>query len=279
MKNNDVLAGYLSRGTLVAAHRGVAGGNIPFNTIAAFEAALLQGADIIETDVIKSIDGEVFIFHINQEINHLNRDIHLTQMTADEIRKVRYVNFDNNLTEYPIPTLDETLECLKDRCLINLDHCWEVCFKETIEGVRRHNMQDQVLIKTPSKIEHLKMVEELAPDFMYISLIKEEDKINGIIESMNINYVGAELVFTNEQSPVLQSEYIEMHKKKGRFLWANAIIYNYKTQLSAGHTDDIAVAGDMENGWGWLVDAGFDIIQTDWPMMLKNFLNERRCNK
>lgn len=33
---------------LVAAHRGVAGGNIPCNSLQAFQIALNQGADIIE---------------------------------------------------------------------------------------------------------------------------------------------------------------------------------------------------------------------------------------
>ena len=36
---------------LIVAHRGVSGGNIPCNTRAAYEIALKQGADMIETDV------------------------------------------------------------------------------------------------------------------------------------------------------------------------------------------------------------------------------------
>ena len=35
---------------IIVAHRGVAGGNIPCNTIPAYETALKQGADMIETD-------------------------------------------------------------------------------------------------------------------------------------------------------------------------------------------------------------------------------------
>ena len=42
---------------LVVAHRGVSGGNIPGNTRAAYEGALMQGADMIETDVSRSKDG------------------------------------------------------------------------------------------------------------------------------------------------------------------------------------------------------------------------------
>lgn len=35
---------------LIAAHRGVAGGNIPCNSIPGFKAALNQGFNIIQTD-------------------------------------------------------------------------------------------------------------------------------------------------------------------------------------------------------------------------------------
>jgi len=273
---NKVLKEYLEKGTLIAAHRGASGGNIPFNTLAAFETALQQGADIIETDVIKSTDGKMFIFHLQQEFNHLNRDICLTKMTEEEIRKVRYVNFDNNLTECPLPDLDEALEYLKGRCLVNLDHGWDGdWFENMIRVVRRHNMQDQVLIKTPPTMKLLKMVEEQAPDFMYMPIIQEKDECSEIIEKMHINYVGAELVFAHEDAEIAQPEYIAQQQKKGRFLWVNAILYSYKVPLSAGHTDDVAVTGNPDHGWGWLVDRGFDVIQTDWPGMLREYLNKR----
>ena len=42
--------------------------------------------------------------------------------------------------------------------------------------------------------------------------------------------------------------------------------------LTAGHTDDIAVSADPHYGWGWLINRGFNIIQTDWPLALSNYL-------
>ena len=56
---------------LVVAHRGVAAGNIPCNTIPAYEAALRQGADMIEIDVDMSKDGKLYIFHPGMERQHL----------------------------------------------------------------------------------------------------------------------------------------------------------------------------------------------------------------
>ena len=275
MKNNSLLNEYLKKGILIAAHRGIGGGNIPFNTIDSFKAALIQKADIIETDVIKSADGVPFIFHIGQEINHLNRDIHLTEMTAEEIKEVRYVNADNCQTFCPPPTLDEALEYMKGRCLINLDHIWDGCFEETIECVRKHDMLDQVIIKTPLEDEYLDMVEKYAPDFMYLAVINYKDEGSDKIFQRNINFVGVELVFDDDTAPLVSEENIAHYHEKGLFVWVNAILFSSNVPLSGGHSDDIAVTGDFENGWGWLIDRKFDIIQTDWPMLLKEYITNR----
>lgn len=259
---------------LIAAHRGVSAGNIPFNTMKAFDAALYQGADILETDITVSSDGELFIFHPKQEINHLNLDVHIEHMTTDEIHQLRYVNFDNEITEYEIPTLDDFLEKYKKRCLINLDHAWDDLPK-VIEKVRRHGMEEQILMKAPAKLKFAKIMEELAPSMMFMPILKERDEFTEQLEKMNVNFVGSELVFMDESSPLIQDEYLKLQHKKGRLLWVNAILYSYKAQLSAGHTDDIAVAGDPDLGWGWLIDKGFDIIQTDWVMPLHSYISNK----
>ena len=48
--------------TLIAAHRGVAGGDIPGNTLEAFDTALCQGADMIELDVSHTSMGSCLFF-------------------------------------------------------------------------------------------------------------------------------------------------------------------------------------------------------------------------
>ncbi len=269
---NLTLKGLREKGILIAAHRGAAAGNIPCNTIAAFEAALRQGAHIIETDLTMSADGELFVFHPKQEINHLNKDIHLEQMTAQQIRQERFVNIDNAATFCPIATLDELLETLKGRCLINLDHAWDT-IPQTIAAVRRHGMADQILMKTPMKDRFLQQMEELAPDIMYMPIIKEQDTVTERLEQMDINFVAAELVFKEDTSPLATEAYIASHHDKGRMLWVNAILYDSGVPLSGGHDDDLAVTADPDAGWGWLARRGFDIIQTDWVAVLSQYLN------
>ncbi len=265
------------KGILIAAHRGVSGGNIPCNTLPAFEAALRQGADILETDLTHSADGTLLVFHPKKERAHLNKDIHLEELSMEEVRQLRFVNIDMDATDYGILTLDEFLENFKNRCLLNLDHGWDdpEQMVNMFRAVRKHNMVDQVLIKTPVKPKYLQAVEELASDMMYMPIIKEEDNATELLEAMNINYVAAELVFAREDSPLAAEEYIRSHHDKGRMLWANPIIYYYKSQLTGGHSDDVAVAQDPEYGWGWLMDRGFDILQTDWVMPLRGFIDKR----
>ncbi len=272
--DNSLILGKRAGGILVAAHRGIAGGNIPFNTRASFEAALFQGADILETDVIITREGELFIFHEGQEKAHLRKDIHLEEMTKAEIQALRYPNGECNATQFGLMTLDEFLETYKNRCLINLDHCWNF-LPEAGEAVRRHGMAQQVILKAPAKLQFARAMSECAPELMFMPIYKEVDELTPAIEALGINYIGAELVFSKESSILCQDSYIQSHHDRGRLLWVNPILYNYKTQLTAGHSDDVAMMGDPDTGWGWLVDKGFDILQTDWVMNLKHYLQTR----
>ena len=106
---------------LVVAHRGVASGNIPCNTIPAYEASLLMGADVIETDVTMSGDGTLYIFHPGMEPHHLNSVKLIPNMTDKEVKELRYRTYDGVTTQFGLHTLDELLEHFKDRCYINVD--------------------------------------------------------------------------------------------------------------------------------------------------------------
>lgn len=275
MKNTLHL--YNNDNVQVVAHRGAAGSNIPCNTIPAFDIALKGGASILEMDLFKSTDGKIFIFHTGKEPYQLNKNIDLTKLDSEDIKKLRLINVDFYPTQWGINSFDDVLEHFKGRCILNLDRIGD-CIPDVIKAVERHNMKDQVLLKHAPIPSVLKIIEDVAPDYMFMPIYMEEDNASEIIEKMNINYIGAELVFKTEESPVIQPEYIESMKKRGKTLWGNAVLYNYKIPLSAGHTDDVSMIDDPDKGWGWLVDHGFDIIQTDWTYQCCKYLKDRGIN-
>lgn len=267
-----------SKGILIATHRGMVCGNIPHNTYPAFNAALFHGTDLLETDITLTADGVPVVFHPGQEWNQFGLDVHVDQMPLSQVQELRYLNDCRAATAWGIPTLDEFLETYKNRCLINLDHAWHY-LAPVLESVRRHGMEDQILMKAPGSLEFARAMEQLAPDMMFMPIIKEKDTITEALEQMDLNFVGAELVFAREDSELVSPAYLAMHHAKGRVLWCNAILYNYQVPLSGGHSDDAAATGDPDYGWGWIAEKGFDIIQTDWTMPLDLYLRSKGYRK
>ncbi|MGM9624354.1 MAG: glycerophosphodiester phosphodiesterase family protein, partial [Eubacteriales bacterium] len=212
---------------LIAAHRGVSGGNIPCNTMAAYEIALRQGADIVEIDVAVTADKQLYVFHPGMEPAHLCSKTYIKDMTADEVEQLRFVNQDDTPTTDRISRLDDVLELIKGRAYVNIDKFW-TAMPEITAAVRRHGMEQDVIIKTAADPKWFDMVEEIAPELPYMPIISETDTCTELLMKRNINFIGAEVLFRTEQSQTADPEYItEMHKK-GLLLWANSIVYNYK---------------------------------------------------
>lgn len=258
---------------LLAAHRGTAGGNIPCNTLAAYEIALRQGADIVEIDVAVTKDRQLYVFHPGMEHPHLRSDIRIRDMNAEEVDKLVFVNQDGTKTTNGISRLDDVLDMIKGRAFVNVDKFWDDIPGIT-DCIRRHGMQNDVIVKTSADPKWFDLVEEYAPELPYMPIISETDKCTEALLKRRINFIGAEVLFKTEESQVASPEYIDDMHRKGLLLWANAIVYDYRAVLTAGHTDDSSLTADPYSGWGWLADRGYDIIQTDWMLPARLYLEE-----
>ena len=256
---------------IIVAHRGASGGNIPCNTMASYEIALKQGADMIEVDVSCSRDGKLFLFHPGMEREHLGKHISLKLKKFDSIKKMNYLNFDRTPTQFRIVNFDDFLEQFKGRCYINIDKFWDNPEK-IYNCIKRHNMTDQMLVKSKPSKKVFNVLEQLCPELPYIPIVSENHPLHDEMMKMNINYLGAEIIFKTDTSYLASDEFIEMMHRDGKLVWMNAIIYNHKTQLSGGHSDDTALTVSEDYGWGWMADKGVDFIQTDWTMMIVDYL-------
>ena len=258
---------------IVVAHRGVSAGNIPCNTLTSYEIALKQGADMIEVDVSRSKDDKLFLFHPGMECEHLNQHLDLSQMPFSNIRKLRYVNYDNTETQFGIASFDDFLEQFKGRCFINIDKFWDNPEK-IYEAVKKHGMLDQIIVKSKLSERVLSVLENLCPELPFLPIVSEVHPEHENLMKRNINYIGAEVLFKKDDSPLASEEFIDMMHRDGKLVWVNSIIYDYKEQLAGGHSDDTAMTVSEDYGLGWLADKGYDFIQTDWAMMLINYLKK-----
>ena len=259
---------------IVVAHRGTFTGNIPCNTMPAFKTALTEGADMIEIDVDMSLDGKLFIFHPGMERVFLGTDKKLPAMTASEIKELRYRNADQTPTQFGLTTLEEVLEEFKNKCFINVDKFWGHP-EEIWQMIKRHGMEDQVLVKSAMNERVLSVLEELAPEAAFMPIVARTHSSHERLLNSKVNYVGVECLFYSDDDEVCAEDFIDRMHRDGRLVWANAIIYNYKDQIAATHSDDRSILGDPENGWEWLAKRGYDLIQTDWVSLMSRHLNSK----
>lgn len=118
------------RRPLLLGHRG-ASADFPENTLAAFRAAIEQGADGVELDVMRCASGEVVVVHdddlarVTAHADGSRRPVRTS--TLDELRR-----FDVGRGER-VPTLDEVLAALGREAFVNV----ELKSPET-QGARQH---------------------------------------------------------------------------------------------------------------------------------------------
>ena len=259
---------------LVCAHRGMTGGTIPCNTLAAFTAALQNGADMIELDVAKSRDGAFFVFHPGMEAAHLHSDRKIAELTAAEVGRLRYHNADGRETPYGVDRLDDVLAALKDRCLIYVDK-----FETDIPGIaaviRRTGVRDAAIVQPGPIGPVLAAIEAFASDIMVMPLVIGEDTDTDFLLGRKLRFIGTEVLFAADSAPAASPAYVEAMHRKGLWVTVNALSGCSSSVLAAGHTDDRSVLGDPDGGWGWLLDRQFDMIQTDWCGMLRQYEESR----
>ena len=256
---------------IVVAHRGASGGNIPCNTMAAYEIALMQGADMLEIDVDCTRDGELIIFHPGMEKPHLGTRLSLEKLSYNSIKKLRYRNVDETPTQFGVSKLDDFLEQFKGRCFINVDKFWGNPEK-IYNAIKRHGMTEQMLVKSSMSPKVIRVLEELAPELPFMPIVREHHPSHESLLKRDVNYVGVEVLFQNDDSELASDEFISRMHRDNTLVWVNSIIYDYKEQLAGEHSDDTALTVSRDFGWGWLAEKDFDMIQTDWPGHLISYL-------
>lgn len=93
----------------VIAHRGVPVAQ-PENTLPSFDLALQQGADVLETDLRFSRDGEIVLFHDATLERMTDGQGAVSAHTVAELKRLHTRAPDGAWTTAPIPTLVELLD-------------------------------------------------------------------------------------------------------------------------------------------------------------------------
>jgi hypothetical protein len=206
----------------------------------------------------------------------LNTDKRIPDLTAQEVKELRLVNYDHVPTTYAVPTFAEALALLKDKAYINVDKFWT-----DVEGIskaiKKAGVEKQVVVKSLVRDESLlNYVEKYASEYMFMAIVRKTDTATPLMQGRNINYIGTEVLFCEDNEEVISDEYIRSMHERGYLVWVNSILYNERDIIAGDHTDDCALWKDPDHAWGWLMDKKVDFIQTDWVLALKQYMQNRK---
>lgn len=138
---------------LKIAHRGYSA-LYPENTLPAFIKAVECGADMVEFDVHLSRDGHPVVIHDNDVDRTSDGTGNVRDMTLAELKELDF-NFKKlpELGRVPLPTLDEVLETLADRVMLNIEikNCpyrYPGIEEAVIRAVRDRGIEDRVIVSS-----------------------------------------------------------------------------------------------------------------------------------
>lgn len=277
-KNEKLMKLIEKKKVLIVAHRGSCGGNLCQNTHLTFKAALLQGADILEMDVIKSVDGVFYVYHSNQDerVLHLHGDVH--NLTSKQIDELQIYNWLDEPSGLHLEKLDDILDEFEDQCFINIDRSW--VYMDEILAYLKTRKHENIILKTPVKDEYLEKLEKSGLDVMYMPIAYSLKELERCM-NYNINLSAVEMIFKDLNLDLVQPETFKLCKKLNLATFVNAETLGRKERfvLSANLGDNLSIEKGFEYGWGKLIEMGFDIIQTDWAGILNQYLNEKLRNR
>lgn len=150
----------------VFAHRG-ASAHAPENTLSAFELAIQQGCDGIEMDVMLSADRQVVVIHdstLQRTTGIYGRVASLPLATIKQLDAGSF--FDIQYKDERIPTLDETLELLGSRTVINIELKNYESLRDELpervaEIIRRHALHANILFSSFNPIALRRIKQQL----------------------------------------------------------------------------------------------------------------------
>lgn len=261
---------------LVVSHRGD-WRNAPENSLQAFQNCIDMGVDMVELDLKKTKDGELILMHDNT----LNRTTNGTGKPEDytlaELKELRLKNGAGCLTRHKIPTLRETMLLCKGKILVNVDKGYEY-FEDVQKILEETGTVNQCVVK--EKIPYQTIKEQHGDILDKVIFMPKSDLCKPEAESIIDSYLQNEkpLAFEVRFSQV-NDKVFELIKKlndNGIKVFVNAL---WPAQ-NAEHDDDRAVElKQPDESWGWLIQQGFKLIQTDRPALLLDYLRAKKLHK
>jgi len=238
---------------LIATHRAMHT-KYPENSLAAIRHSFNSGIDIIEIDIRTTKDGKLVLMHDGTVDRTTNGEGKVKGFTFAELQKFDLDSDDPN--HYKVPLAEDAFNLVQGKIMVDLD-IKDVYIKHLVELVHKTDTEKQVLF-FDSDFAVLDSVLLLDSTLMLMPRAHSFEEVKMIIEKYHPPVIHIDPSFYTE-------EVVSTIKASGARVWINAL----------GFADAKALIGLVDTGYSPLVDGGANIIQTDYPLTLHEYLIER----
>lgn len=253
---------------MVVAHRGD-WRNAPENSLLALEMAIDQGVDMVEIDLAMSRDSVLFLMHDKT----IDRTTTGTGLPADYTwEQLQAFNLRDGLgvaTQMKIPCLEAALKVCKGRVFLNLDKGYDY-IKLVYPILVEADMLDMVLFKGAADYKTVRAdLGKLLDSIHYMPIVRLE---KGEGEKKITPFMSYSQPFGFEFTVGEHDDYLldfALLREQSFHVWVNSLWHYH----NAGHEDDRAIVDP--NVYQWYLDQHINIIQTDRPTLLLNYLRNK----
>lgn len=254
---------------IVVAHR-ADWRNAPENSLQAIQNCIEIGVDMVEIDIRVTKDDELVIIHDRTLDRTTNGKGLVRDWTLDSLKTLYLKDGLGVLTSHQIPTLEEALLTTKDKILVNLDKSYDI-FDKCYQTALKTGTQDQIIIKG------VKTRQEVEDEFgVYLDKVAfmpvvrlPDNKARSIVDDYLEHRLPVAFEFTVPQDTISLISYFDDIRAKGASVWVNALWPKH----NGGHDDEKAAIN--LSVYDWYIDNHVDIIQTDRPKLLLDYLRSK----
>ena len=246
----------------------------PENSLEAIRRCIELGVDVVEVDVRMSADGHLIVIHDDSVDRTTDGTGLVREKTLEELLQLRLKSGaggrDARLTDERIPTLEDVLFETKGHVLVNLD-VKEDLRDVAFQTVDRLDMEREVVFKMVASHpgEDGLLGSRFLEESIFMPILIES---NGLLAEQvgrfqGIDVFAFELIYETEEQMI---EACEVAGAQNTKCWVNTMWES----LSPGRSEERHDL-DADERWGFLIEQGVNIIQTDQPDRLIEYLSSK----
>jgi len=247
---------------LISAHRGGPEEGYPENAIETFEFQRKHQPLIIECDIRMTKDSVLILMHDETLDRTSNGKGKVADHTAAELKALFLKDNEGNITNFRIPSLEETLKWGRGRVVFTLDVKRGVPYRKVVEAIQRNQAQAYSVVITYSA-DQSHEVYRLDPDLMISASIRSPADL---LRLNDLNIPDNRLVAFVGTSEVNEGTYGLLH--------GHGIMCILGTM---GNLDNQAARRGPEI-YRELIERGADILSTDRPREAGEVLHQYRLD-